>query len=338
MTAHRRTFPAAALAGSAAFAAPLLLTLSAAGPAQAHGAPTNPVSRAFACSPDGGSLATTAACRAALTANGGAPFTFWDNVRVGDVNGRDRAVIPDGRLCGGGLPAYRGLDLARSDWPSTTLSPGARLTMTYRSTITHTGTFKMFLTKPGYDPSGPLTWSDLPDRPFAEVKDPAMAGDAYRIGMTLPSDRSGRHVLYTIWQNSSTADTYYSCSDVVFPAAKSSTGGTAGSGSSGSSGASAPTVSTSPPARPRTTESSAPPEQPAPAAETGQVAEAEAERETGQAAESADSAAPQAESTVAGAPVASATDGTGLRHLIAGCAAAVLLATVATLVLRLRRR
>ena len=87
MTAHRRTLRAAALAGSAAFAAPLLLTLSAAGPAQAHGAPTNPVSRAFACSPDGGSLAGTAACRAALAANGGAPFTFWDNVRVG---GRER--------------------------------------------------------------------------------------------------------------------------------------------------------------------------------------------------------------------------------------------------------
>ena len=46
MTAHRRTLPAAALAGAAAFAAPLLLTLSAAGPAQAHGAPTQPVSRA----------------------------------------------------------------------------------------------------------------------------------------------------------------------------------------------------------------------------------------------------------------------------------------------------
>ncbi len=326
MTAHRRTLRAAALAGSAAFAAPLLLTLSAAGPAQAHGAPTNPVSRAFACSPDGGSLAGTAACRAALAANGGAPFTFWDNVRVGDVNGRDRAMIPDGRLCSGGLSGYRGLDLARSDWPSTTLSPGARLTMTYRSTIPHTGTFKMFLTKPGYDPSAPLNWSDLPERPFAEVKDPAMKGDAYRIGMTLPSDRTGHHVLYTIWQNSSTADTYYSCSDVVFPAAKGGTSSAKGSGPS------APTASDSPAARPSAAESSAAAEQPA------QVAEKARTAETGGAAESADSAAPQAAGTVAGAPVASATDGTGPRHLIAGGAAAVLLTVVAALVLRLRRR
>ncbi|MDW4906304.1 lytic polysaccharide monooxygenase [Streptomyces sp. ADMS] len=325
MTARRRTFPVAVLAGTAAVAAPLLLTLSTAGPAQAHGAPTTPVSRAFACSPDGGSTAGTAACRAALTANGGAPFTFWDNLRVANVKGRDRAVIPDGRLCSGGLPDYRGLDLARSDWPSTTLSPGARLTMTYRSTIPHTGTFKMFLTKPGYDPAEPLTWSDLPDRPFAEVTDPAMTGDAYRVVMTLPPDRTGRHVLYTVWQNSSTPDTYYSCSDVVFPEAKSSVGGSGGSGSSRASATATPAAQP----RPTTPTGRATPTDPA-----GQPAQAV---ETGRAAESADSAAPQA-GTVTGTPVASATDDAGPRQVVAGGAAAVLLAVVAALVLRLRRR
>jgi chitin-binding protein len=49
------------------------------------------------------------------------------------------------------------------------------------------------------------------------VTDPALTDGAYRIRATLPSDRTGRHVLYTVWQNSSTPDTYYSCSDVVFP-------------------------------------------------------------------------------------------------------------------------
>ncbi|MFC8146927.1 lytic polysaccharide monooxygenase [Streptomyces paradoxus] len=208
-TAHR-----AALA--AALVTPLLLPLGTAGAARAHGAPTDPVSRVVACSPDGGDRAGTAACRAAVAANG-APFTAWDNLRVANVNGRDRAVIPDGKLCSGGLPAYRGLDLARADWPSTRMAPGAKLTMRYVSTIPHTGTFRMYLTKPGYDPAGPLSWSDLPEKPFAEVTDPALTDGAYRIGATLPSDRTGRHVLYTVWQNSSTPDTYYSCSDVVFP-------------------------------------------------------------------------------------------------------------------------
>jgi predicted carbohydrate-binding protein with CBM5 and CBM33 domain len=204
-----------ARAAGATTAAAALLTLWTAGPAPAHGAPTRPVSRTFACSPDGGANARTAACRAAVAANG-APFTFFDDVRVPDVNGRDRRMIPDGRLCSGGLSGYRGLDLPRSDWPSTRLAPGARLTMTYAAPIPHSGTFRLYLTKPGYDPALPLTWSDLPARPFAEVTDPPLTDGGYRVTGTLPSDRTGRQVLYTIWQTSSTPDTYYSCSDVVF--------------------------------------------------------------------------------------------------------------------------
>ncbi|MET9972462.1 lytic polysaccharide monooxygenase, partial [Streptomyces sp. NPDC006356] len=175
-------------------------------------------------SPDGGDAARSAACRAAVASNG-ASFAAWDNLRIANVNGRDRQVVPDGKLCSGGLPAYKGLDLARADWPSTPLTPGSALTMRYVSTIPHTGTFKLYLTKPGYDPAKPLSWSDLPEKPFAEVKDPALTNGAYRIKATLPSDRTGRHVLYTIWQNSSTPDTYYSCSDVEFPAGGSGSGG-----------------------------------------------------------------------------------------------------------------
>jgi chitin-binding protein len=207
MSAHRT----AALVG----VAPLLLTVWAAAPATAHGAPTNPVSRVVACSP-GGQQAKTAACEAAV-ASGVAAF---DNLRLADVGGRDRQVVPDGKLCSGGLDAYRGLDLARADWPATKLSAGADLTLTYRSTIPHTGTFKLFLTKDGYDPTKPLKWSDLPSQPFATVTDPSLVNGSYRIEAKLPSDRTGRHLLYTIWQNTSTPDTYYSCSDVVFPGGK----------------------------------------------------------------------------------------------------------------------
>ncbi|MET7939491.1 lytic polysaccharide monooxygenase [Streptomyces sp. NPDC005302] len=237
MTAYRT-----ATAAAVALAAPLLLTTWAAGPASAHGAPTSPVSRVFACSPEGGGLNRTNACRAAIAANG-APFTAWDNLRVAGVNGRDRSVIPDGKLCSGGLPAYKGLDLARADFPSTRLTPGASFTLAYSSTIPHTGSFKLFLTKPGYDPTRPLRWSDLPTQPFATATDPALVDGAYRIRAKLPSDRTGRQMLFTIWQNTSTTDTYYSCSDVVLsgaPAASTptrraaaarKTGAPAGSGS-----------------------------------------------------------------------------------------------------------
>ncbi|AXG81422.1 lytic polysaccharide monooxygenase auxiliary activity family 9 protein [Streptomyces paludis] len=199
------------LAGAAA------LTGVTAGPAYAHGAPTDPLSRVAACGPEGGAAAATDACRAAVAANDGRPFDEWDNLRLAGVDGRDRQSVPDGRLCSGGLDAYKGLDIARTDWPATELRPGASFTLTYKSTIPHEGTFSLYLTREGYSPDSPLTWDDLAPQPFASATDPQLEGGAYRISGTLPSNRTGRHVLYTIWRNTSTPDTYYSCSDVVFP-------------------------------------------------------------------------------------------------------------------------
>ncbi|WP_425264885.1 lytic polysaccharide monooxygenase auxiliary activity family 9 protein [Streptomyces yokosukanensis] len=228
---------------AAVAAAPLLLLPWAAGSAQAHGAPTAPVSRVYACSPEGGAATRSAACRAARAANG-APFTAWDDLRVAGVGGRDRRVIPDGRLCSGNLAAYRGLDLARRDWPATRLAPGARMTMTYASTIAHTGTFELYLTKPGHDPAKPLAWSDLPERPFAQVTDPPLRNGAYHIDARLPTDRTGRQILFTIWRNSSTPDTYYSCSDVVFSDKDSEAGTAPGAAKAvqGTAATSAPTA------------------------------------------------------------------------------------------------
>ncbi|WP_245702625.1 lytic polysaccharide monooxygenase, partial [Streptomyces aurantiacus] len=194
----------------------------------------------------------------AAVASGVAAF---DNLRLAGVAGRDRQVVPDGKLCSGGLAAYRGLDLARADWPSTRLTAGADLTLTYRSTIPHTGTFKLFLTKDGYDPTKPLTWSDLPSRPFATATDPALVNGAYRISAKLPSDRTGRHLLYTIWQNTSTPDTYYSCSDVVFPGAKDnarSAGSTASAGSAARGRAESPAKSATPETTPTRASSKSP--------------------------------------------------------------------------------
>ncbi|RSO02123.1 chitin-binding protein [Streptomyces sp. WAC 05379] len=311
MRSHRSALAAAAVT-------PLLLTMWAAGPARAHGAPTDPVSRVYACSPDGGSPSRSAACRAAVASNGG-PFTAWDNLRIAGVNGRDRQVVPDGKLCSGGLPAYKGLDLARADWPSTRLTPGSTLTMRYVSTIPHTGTFKLYLTESGYDPTKPLTWSDLPDKPFAQVRDPALTDGAYRLTAKLPSDRSGRHVLFTIWQNSSTPDTYYSCSDVVFPAGGSAGGG-AGKASATASAGGRTAAASSPAVKPRASERRTTGPSPTAAAATG----AETPRTRGDSV-----------------PVASTGDaGTGpAMPLVAGGAAAVLVLTGgAALALRLRRR
>ncbi|MGW1064986.1 lytic polysaccharide monooxygenase auxiliary activity family 9 protein [Streptomyces aureus] len=322
MTAYRT-----ATAAAVALAAPLLLTTWAAGTASAHGAPTSPVSRVYACSPEGGSQNATAACRAAIAANG-SPFTAWDNLRVGGVNGRDRSVIPDGKLCSGGLPAYKGLDLARADFPATRLTPGAHLTMKYSSTIAHTGTFKLYLTKQGYSPTRPLKWSDLPEKPFASVTDPALVSGAYRIGATLPSDRTGRQMLFTIWQNSSTTDTYYSCSDVVFPggstAAKpAGSGGTSKPAASGTKGASAKASA----AADRSATPTPSPTAASPSAGSPSPEASGAGATAGTA--STDHLAPAAENTSGGGP--------GLPLVAGGAGAALLLTAGVAVVLRRRQ-
>ncbi|WP_281892723.1 lytic polysaccharide monooxygenase auxiliary activity family 9 protein [Phytohabitans aurantiacus] len=222
--------------------------LVAPAPASAHGALTNPVSRLAACGAEGDS-AGTAACAAARKASRN-DFGDWDNLRLPDVDGRDREVVPDGKLCSAGLSRYQGLDLPREDWPATTLTAGADLAFAYRGTIPHKGTFRLFVTRDGYDPTAPLTWSDLETKPFLTAKDPAMRSGSYRIKGELPSGKTGRHLIYTIWQNSDTPDTYYSCSDVVFKKAAAKAAKVAPSASE-----SAPATEAAPPA----VETTAPP-------------------------------------------------------------------------------
>ncbi|MCW2505663.1 MAG: hypothetical protein JWO79_3947 [Actinomycetia bacterium] len=210
---HARRILAAAAFGPIMFAA---LALGAS-PASAHGALDIPNSRTAECGEPGNPQLQSTACQAAVQANGGAPFAF-DNLRVPDVNGRDRQVIPDGQLCSGGLPAFRGLDVVRADWPTTTLTSGAKFTFRYPSTIPHEGSFRLYVSTDSYDPSQPLTWADIEQKPFLVADNPPLTNGAYRFRGTLPAGKAGRAMIYAIWQTTSTPDTYYSCADVVFTA------------------------------------------------------------------------------------------------------------------------
>ncbi|GAA1620867.1 lytic polysaccharide monooxygenase [Actinoplanes couchii] len=180
-------------------------------PALAHGSPTTPISRNSACAGNG-TRRDTAACKAALKAADGF-LGAYDNLRLANV-ADDRERVPDGELCSGGLDLYRGLDLARDDFPSTKVRSGQNLKINYRGTIPHQGSFRLFLTKGGYEPTEKLGWGDLTK--LDEIKDPPLTGGSYRMSVKLPK-RTGRHILYVVWETSSTPDTYYSCSDLVFP-------------------------------------------------------------------------------------------------------------------------
>ncbi|RKE19219.1 lytic polysaccharide monooxygenase [Streptomyces sp. TLI_171] len=195
-------------------AATALAGALAAWPAAAHGSMQNPLSRVQGCYLEGPEHPGSAACRAAIAVSGPQGAYDWMGVRIGDANGRHRELIPDGKLCSAGDPEFAGFDLPRADWPATTLTPGAPYTFRFRVTAAHRGTFRLYLTKAGYDPTRPLRWADLSDTPFLTVTDPPATDGQYVLPGTVPAGLTGRHLLYAIWQRSDSPEAFYSCSDV----------------------------------------------------------------------------------------------------------------------------
>ncbi|MBM7171283.1 lytic polysaccharide monooxygenase [Streptomyces sp. G44] len=194
--------------------APLALTALAAAPAAAHGSMTDPVSRVSACFQEGPESPRSAACKAAVAASGTQAFYDWNGVNMADAAGKSRQIIPDGKLCSAGNDKYKGLDLPRADWPSSRLTPGKH-TFHYKGTAPHRGSFELYVTKASYDPTKPLKWSDLEKKPFVKVTDPKMVNGDYVFDGKIPA-RSGRHLVYSVWQRSDSPEAFYTCSDVVF--------------------------------------------------------------------------------------------------------------------------
>ncbi|MFF2251864.1 lytic polysaccharide monooxygenase [Streptomyces sp. NPDC058142] len=220
----RRKAAAFAVAGAVPFA----LTALAAVPASAHGSMTDPVSRVSACYAEGPESPQTAACKAAVAASGAQAFYDWNAVNIANAAGKSKEIIPDGKLCSAGNDKYKGLDLPRADWPSSPMSAGSH-TFHYKGTAPHKGSFELYITKDSYDPTKPLKWSDLEAQPFVKVTDPKMENGDYVFDGDVPA-RSGRHLIYSIWQRSDSPEAFYTCSDVVF-------------GKDSGAGATAPTAS-----------------------------------------------------------------------------------------------
>ncbi|MGO4459146.1 lytic polysaccharide monooxygenase [Streptomyces sp. M-16] len=227
---RRRT----ALRIAAAGLAPLAVAAYAAGPAAAHGSMTDPVSRVAACYAEGPESPKSAACKAAVAASGTQAFYDWNAVNIANAAGQSKKLIPDGQLCSAGNAKYKGLDLPRADWPASPMTAGAH-TFRYKGTAPHKGSFELYVTKDGYDPTKPLKWSDLEPAPFAKATDPGMQNGDYVFSGTVPK-KTGRHLIYSIWQRSDSPEAFYTCSDVVFGKDNGAGGGTGGGTAGGGTG------------------------------------------------------------------------------------------------------
>ncbi|MER6173551.1 lytic polysaccharide monooxygenase [Streptosporangium sp. NPDC001681] len=195
--------------------------------ASAHGAMMTPGSRTFFCwqdglSPQGNIVPINPACSAAVAQSGANSLYNWFSVLRSDGAGRTQGFIPDGQACSGGNPGYSGYDLPSADWPVTHLTSGASIQFKYNKWAAHPGWFYLYITKDGWNPNRALTWGDLESTPFHTADHPQSVGspgtnDAhYYWNATLPSNKTGRHIIYSVWKRSDSAETFYNCSDVVF--------------------------------------------------------------------------------------------------------------------------
>ncbi|KAB8190464.1 cellulose-binding protein [Lysobacter maris] len=198
-------------------AAGLLLSALPAQQTRAHGTMVKPVSRIYACAQGNRENPTDPACRAAWQVAGPQLFYDWMGINQANADGNHQAVVPDGKLCSGNNPTFRGLDLVRDDWQASDIAPGAdgRYTFQFRGTAPHaTRDWVFYVTRDDWDPNSVLKWSDLEE--FCRVGNTPLSADGnYHLSCALPQ-RSGRHVIYNTWQRSDSTEAFYTCMDVKF--------------------------------------------------------------------------------------------------------------------------
>jgi predicted carbohydrate-binding protein with CBM5 and CBM33 domain len=203
-----------------------LVTVIAPPAAEAHGAMMTPGSRTYLCWQDGLDatgqiIPQNPGCKAATNISGTNVLYNWFSVLRSDGAGRMEGFIPDGQLCSGGNTNFTGFNVA-GDWPLTHLTSGAPWNWRYSNWAAHPGTFSLYITNDGWNSNAPLTWGALADTPFLQVTNPAQNGAVgtndghYYWSGNLPSGKSGRHIIYSVWSRSDSQETFYGCSDVVF--------------------------------------------------------------------------------------------------------------------------
>ena len=207
---------------SLAAAASLLLSPIALG----HGSMKSPVSRVLAVRQANPERPTHPAHVQAVSNCGTQPFYDWHE--LSRVNGQygaflsnggtpDAAVyremIPDGRLVSAGRSKYACLDTPRGDWPATEMTAGG-VRLEFDAHVVHEPSlFHVFITRSDHESSRALAWNDLIE---LDIDATTLSGNTYLIDTTLPP-RTGRHVLYVIWQRVDPAgEAFFSTSDIVF--------------------------------------------------------------------------------------------------------------------------
>ncbi|WP_245657604.1 lytic polysaccharide monooxygenase auxiliary activity family 9 protein, partial [Herbidospora mongoliensis] len=203
-----------------ALGALLLLATALVVPANAHGSVTDPPSRNYGCWQRwGGDFQNPAMaqqdpmCWQAWQYDVQAMWN-WNGLYREGVAGNHQGAVPDGQLCSGGRTfggRYNAMDTLGA-WK--TVDKPTRFTLNMTDQAIHGADYiRVYATKQGFNAlTTPLRWSDL-----------ELVGQVGRVptGATTPVEvnapnRSGRHIVFTVWQASHMDQSYYFCSDVNF--------------------------------------------------------------------------------------------------------------------------
>ncbi|HEX6737718.1 MAG TPA: lytic polysaccharide monooxygenase [Vicinamibacteria bacterium] len=184
--------------------------------ASPHGTMETPPSRQYICFKEGPESPGTPACAAGKAISGTQWLYDWNGYNS-NPSGLHQQFIPDGQLCGAAHPNYDAANLPRTDWQMTSVARGANLQFTYLATAPHATQYhRIYVTRQGYNPTQRLRWADLEQ--ICETGDVPLVDQRYRFTCRMPSDRTGRHVIYHVWQRppSQSPEAFYACIDVNF--------------------------------------------------------------------------------------------------------------------------
>ncbi|GGO92024.1 lytic polysaccharide monooxygenase auxiliary activity family 9 protein [Wenjunlia tyrosinilytica] len=132
----------------------------------------------------------------------------------------------DGRIASAGKDFAMKLDEPRTDWTKHPVNAGQTLEISWNFHAPHkTRRWNYFLTRPGWDPSAPLTRAQFEGEPFHSVQlscqpywscDDLMPENPTTHIMRLPERPAGHQVMLAVWEVADTGNAFYQVIDLEY--------------------------------------------------------------------------------------------------------------------------
>ncbi|MEV6652368.1 lytic polysaccharide monooxygenase [Streptomyces sp. NPDC051219] len=180
------------------------ISVVATGSATSHGYTDQPISRQKLCA--NGTVTNCGSIQ-------------WEPQSVEGPKGFPGAGPADGRICAGGNSQFAQLDEVRGgNWPATRVTGGQGYSFRWQFTASHATTdFKYYITRNGWDRTKPLTRAALDPQPFMTVSYNGARPSSTAVHQgTIPTQKTGKHIILSVWTVHDTANAFYACSDVQF--------------------------------------------------------------------------------------------------------------------------